>query len=94
VSERSPRRYADRDGRAQSIRGTKRRINGRKASVNSTHDKDSRRLSAFEPLERSRQRALGELERLPETLSAARIPVTVSERLKNLAREVDAATMP
>jgi hypothetical protein len=56
--------------------------------------KTGRRLSAAEPLERSRQRALGELKRLPETLKCLErgpeYQVTVSERLKNLARQVDA----
>jgi hypothetical protein len=45
-------------------------------------------------LERSRQRALGELKRLPETLKCLErgpeYQVTVSERLKNLARQVEA----
>jgi nicotinate phosphoribosyltransferase len=56
--------------------------------------KAGRRLSAAEPLERSRQRALDELKRLPETLKCwergPEYQVTVSERLKNLARQVDA----
>jgi nicotinate phosphoribosyltransferase len=56
--------------------------------------KAGRRLSAAEPLERSRQRALGELKRLPETLKCLEhgpeYQVTVSERLKNLALQVDA----
>ena len=55
--------------------------------------KDGRRLSAAEPLERSRQRALGEFKRLPETLKrleqGIEYPVTVSEALKKLAHEVD-----
>jgi nicotinate phosphoribosyltransferase len=56
--------------------------------------KAGRRLSAAEPLERSRQRARGELKRLPEALKCLErgpeYQVSVSERLKNLAREVDA----
>jgi len=56
--------------------------------------KAGRRLSAAEPLERSRQRALDELNRLPETLKCLErgpeYQATVSERLKNLARQVDA----
>lgn len=55
--------------------------------------KGGRRLSPAEPLERSRQRALAELKRLPEPLkhleAARAYPVTVSEALKNLALEVD-----
>ena len=55
--------------------------------------KDGRRLLAAEPLERSRQRVLGELKRLPETLKrleqGPEYPVTVSEALKKLAHEVD-----
>jgi nicotinate phosphoribosyltransferase len=53
-----------------------------------------RRLTPPEPLQRSRERALAELERLPEplkSLEAAPIyPVTVAQALKNLASEVDA----
>jgi nicotinate phosphoribosyltransferase len=56
--------------------------------------KGGRRLSPAESLQQSRQRALGELKRLPESLksleAAPRYPVTVSEALKNLAVEVDA----
>jgi nicotinate phosphoribosyltransferase len=55
--------------------------------------KDGRRLLAAEPLERSRQRVVGELKRLPETLKrleqGPEYPVTVSEALKKLAHEVD-----
>ena len=55
--------------------------------------KAGRRLSTAEPLERSRQRALGELKRLPETLKrleqGTEYPVIVSEALKKLAHEVD-----
>ena len=53
-----------------------------------------RRLTPPEPLQRSRERALAELERLPEplkSLEAASIyPVAVAQALKNLASEVDA----
>jgi len=56
--------------------------------------KAGRRLSAAEPLERSRQRARGELKRLPEALKCLErgpdYPVVVSEALRKLAREVDA----
>ena len=56
--------------------------------------KGGRRLSPAEPLQQSRQRALGELKRLPEALksleAAPPYTVTVSEALKNLAVEVDA----
>jgi nicotinate phosphoribosyltransferase len=56
--------------------------------------KQGRRLAPPVPLAQSRQRALGELKRLPETLrSLARgseYPVTVSEALRQLAQEVDA----
>lgn len=56
--------------------------------------KGGRRLTPPEPLQRSRERALAELERLPEplkSLEAAPIyPVTVAQALKNLASEVDA----
>jgi nicotinate phosphoribosyltransferase len=56
--------------------------------------KGGRRLSPAEPLQRSRQRARGELKRLPEPLKslepAPPYPVTVSEALENLALEVDA----
>jgi nicotinate phosphoribosyltransferase len=56
--------------------------------------KTGRRLSAAEPLERSRQRARGELERLPEALKRLErgpdYPVVVSEALRKLARKVDA----
>lgn len=56
--------------------------------------KGGRRLSPAESLQQSRQRALGELKRLPESLksleAAPRYTVTVSEALKNLAVEVDA----
>ena len=55
--------------------------------------KAGRRLSAAEPLERSRQRALGEIKRLPDTLKrleqGTEYPVTVSAALKKLAHEVD-----
>ena len=55
--------------------------------------KAGRRLSAAEPLERSRQRALGEIKRLPDTLKrleqGTEYPVTVSGELKKLAHEVD-----
>jgi nicotinate phosphoribosyltransferase len=53
-----------------------------------------RRLTPPEPLQRSRERALAELERLPEPLkgleAAPIYPVTVAQALKNLASEVDA----
>jgi nicotinate phosphoribosyltransferase len=56
--------------------------------------KGGRRLSPAESLQQSRQRALGELNRLPESLksleAAPPYTVTVSEALKNLAVEVDA----
>ena len=56
--------------------------------------KGGRRLTPPEPLQRSRERALAELERLPEplkSLEAASIyPVAVAQALKNLASEVDA----
>jgi nicotinate phosphoribosyltransferase len=56
--------------------------------------KQGRRLAPPVPLAQSRQRALGELERLPEALrSLARGPeysVTVSDALRRLAQEVDA----
>jgi nicotinate phosphoribosyltransferase len=56
--------------------------------------KGGRRLSPAESLQQSRQRALGELKRLPESLksleAAPPYTVTVSEALKNLAVEVDA----
>jgi nicotinate phosphoribosyltransferase len=56
--------------------------------------KEGRRLSPAEPLQRSRQRALADLKRLPEALkSLAAAPaysVAVSEALKSLAVEVDA----
>lgn len=56
--------------------------------------KGGRRLSPAESLQQSRQRALGELKRLPESLKSLqadpRYTVTVSEALKNLAVEVDA----
>lgn len=56
--------------------------------------KGGRRLSPAESLQQSRQRALGELKRLPESLksleAATPYTVTVSEALKNLAVEVDA----
>jgi nicotinate phosphoribosyltransferase len=56
--------------------------------------KQGRRLALPVPLAQSRQRALGELERLPEALrSLARGPeysVTVSDALRRLAQEVDA----
>jgi nicotinate phosphoribosyltransferase len=52
-----------------------------------------RRIAPAEPLQRSRERALGELGRLPQALKslepATAYPVTVSEALKDLAREVD-----
>ena len=52
-----------------------------------------RRLSPAEPLEQSRQRALRELNRLPEALKrlehAPDFPVVISEPLKQLARDVD-----
>jgi nicotinate phosphoribosyltransferase len=56
--------------------------------------KQGRRLAPPVPLAQSRQRALGELESLPEALrSLARGPeysVTVSDALRRLAQEVDA----
>lgn len=56
--------------------------------------KGGRRLSPAESLQQSRQRALCELKRLPESLksleAAPPYTVTVSEALKNLAVEVDA----
>ena len=56
--------------------------------------KEGRRLSPAESLQQSRQRALCELKRLPESLksleAAPPYTVTVSEALKNLAVEVDA----
>ncbi len=56
--------------------------------------KGGRRLSPAESLQQSRQRALGELKRLPESLksleAAPAYTVTVSAALKNLAAEVDA----
>ena len=56
--------------------------------------KGGRRLTPAEPLQRSRQRALAELERLPEPLkrleSAPAYPVTVAQAVTNLAAEVDA----
>ena len=55
--------------------------------------KGGRRLSPAEPLDRSRQRAMNDLERLPEPLrtleTAPSYPVIVSEALKNLATKVD-----
>ena len=55
--------------------------------------KGGRRLSPAESLQQSRQRALGELKRLPESLkileAAPPYTVTVSEALKNLSVEVD-----
>ena len=55
--------------------------------------KAGRRLSPSEPLEQSRQRALRELNRLPEALKrlerAPDFPVVVSEPLRQLARDVD-----
>ena len=55
--------------------------------------KEGRRLSPAEPLQRSRQRALAELKRLPEPFksleAAPAYPVTISEALKKLAVEVD-----
>jgi len=56
--------------------------------------KGGRRLTLPEPLQRSRERALAELERLPEPLKSLEAgpvyPVTVAQALKNLASEVDA----
>ena len=55
--------------------------------------KAGRRLWPAEPLEQSRQRALRELNRLPEALKrlehAPDFPVVISEPLKQLARDVD-----
>lgn len=55
--------------------------------------KAGRRISAPVPLAQSRQRALRELNRLPDALKrlerAADFPVTVSESLQKLARDVD-----
>jgi nicotinate phosphoribosyltransferase len=55
--------------------------------------KEGRRLSPAEPIQRSRERALAALERLPERLksleAAPAYSVFVSEALKNLAVEVD-----
>ena len=56
--------------------------------------KGGRRLTLPEPLQRSRERALAELERLPEPLKSLEAgpvyPVTVAQAVKNLASEVDA----
>jgi len=56
--------------------------------------KGGRRLTPPEPLQRSRERALAELERLPEPLKSLEAgpvyPVTVAQAVKNLASEVDA----
>jgi len=56
--------------------------------------KGGRRLTPPEPLQRSRKRALAELQRLPEALKSLEAgpvyPVTVAQALKNLASEVDA----
>jgi nicotinate phosphoribosyltransferase len=56
--------------------------------------KGGRRLAPAEPLQSSRERAMAELERLPESLksleAAPPYPVIFSEALKNLAAEVDA----
>ncbi len=56
--------------------------------------KGGRRLTPPEPLQRSRERALAELQRLPEPLKNLEAgpvyPVTVAQALKNLASEVDA----
>jgi nicotinate phosphoribosyltransferase len=55
--------------------------------------KAGRRFWPAEPLEQSRQRALRELNRLPEALKrlehAPDFPVVISEPLKQLARDVD-----
>jgi nicotinate phosphoribosyltransferase len=55
--------------------------------------KSGQRVAPAEPLQRSRERALGELARLPEELKslgpAPAYPVIVGEALKDLAREVD-----
>lgn len=54
---------------------------------------NGRRLASPEPLEQARQRALEQLGRLPAALKrlepAGDYPVVVSEKLKDLAREVD-----
>jgi nicotinate phosphoribosyltransferase len=55
--------------------------------------KSGQRVAPAEPLQRSRERALAELARLPEELKslgpAPAYPVIVGEALKDLAREVD-----
>jgi nicotinate phosphoribosyltransferase len=60
--------------------------------------KGGRRLSASVPFRHLRERALNELERLPESLKgldqAPPYLVTVSEAIRNLAREVDAEPKP
>lgn len=60
--------------------------------------KQGRRLAPPLPLAQSRQRALGELKRLPETLTGLTrgldYPVTVSDALRHLAQEVDAMQLP
>jgi nicotinate phosphoribosyltransferase len=59
--------------------------------------KGGRRLSASVSLKDLRERTLNELKRLPQSLKrldqAPSYPVTVSEALHNLAREVDAAQL-
>ena len=59
--------------------------------------KGGRRLSASVSLKDLRERTLNELKRLPQSLKrldqAPPYPVTVSEALHNLAREVDAAQL-
>jgi nicotinate phosphoribosyltransferase len=59
--------------------------------------KAGRRVSPGEPLHDLRQRALAEIKRLPRSLltldHAPNYPVTVSEALCNLARQVDAGQL-
>jgi nicotinate phosphoribosyltransferase len=59
--------------------------------------KDGRRIGDAVPLAKSRQRALGELSRLPEPLRLLErgpdYPVVVSAALRRLAEEVDAAQL-
>jgi nicotinate phosphoribosyltransferase len=56
--------------------------------------KTGKRVSARVPLQESRARTLGDLKRLPESLTsltrAPQYPVTVSKAIRDLARDVDA----
>lgn len=60
--------------------------------------KAGRRLSAPESVHELRQRALAEIKRLPASLltleHASNYPVTISEALRVLARQVDTAQLP